>query len=310
MNRAIITGATGTIGIALIEKLVEEGMEVLVLCHKNSQRIESIPKSPLVHVNECDMSDYGNFNLKNEEKFDVFYHLAWSNTTGEGRNNMEAQIQNIEYTLDAVNLADRMGCKVFVGAGSQAEYGRSDEKLNGKTPTFPENGYGMAKLCAGQMSRIECSRRKIKHIWTRILSVYGPYDGKNSMISSLISSLLENKSPALTKGEQRWDYLYCKDAANALYLLGEKGIDGKIYCIGSGEAKPLKEYILEIGKVINPQVELGFGKIEYSNNQVMNLCADISELTEDTGFEPKVKFSDGIKETINWIKGEKRNAED
>ena len=95
-----------------------------------------------------------------------------------------------------------------------------------------------------------------------------------------------------------------------MYLLGEKGIDGKIYCIGSGEAKPLKEYILEIGKVINPQVELGFGKIEYSNNQVMNLCADISELTEDTGFEPKVKFSDGIKETINWIKGEKRNAED
>ena len=57
-------------------------------------------------------------------------------------------------------------------------------------------------------------------------------------------------------------------------------------------------------------MELGFGKIEYSNNQVMNLCADISELTEDTGFEPKVKFSDGIKETINWIKGEKRNAED
>ena len=308
MNRVIITGATGTIGIALIQKFIEEGIEVLALCHTNSKRIKSIPKSHLVHIDECDMSNYKNYSYN--EKFDVFYHLAWSNTTGQNRNNIEAQVKNIEYTIDAVKLADRLGCKVFVGAGSQAEYGRVDEKLTALTPAFPENGYGMAKLCAGRMSRIECNKRNMKHIWARILSVYGPCDWENALIPLLITNLLEGKSPNLTKGEQKWDYIYCKDAANALYLLGEKGINGKTYCIGSGEDRLLKEYILQIRNLINSNVELGFGKIEYSDKQVMNLCADISELSKDTGFKPRIKFEEGIKETIRWIKREKKYAKD
>lgn len=72
----------------------------------------------------------------------------------------------------------------FVGAGSQAEYGRVNHALTPDTPCFPENGYGMAKLCAGQMSRVECEKLGLVHIWPRILSVYGPYDGKNAMITT------------------------------------------------------------------------------------------------------------------------------
>lgn len=74
-----------------------------------------------------------------------------------GRNDMPAQIENIRYTIDAVRTAAAMGCRVFVGTGSQAEYGRVDGVLRADTPTNPENGYGMAKLCAGQMSRTEAA---------------------------------------------------------------------------------------------------------------------------------------------------------
>lgn len=84
---------------------------------------------------------------------DAFFHLAWAHTIGAGRNDMPAQIENIRYTIDAVRTAAAMGCRVFVGTGSQAEYGRVDGVLRADTPTNPENGYGMAKLCAGQMSR-------------------------------------------------------------------------------------------------------------------------------------------------------------
>ena len=77
-------------------------------------------------------------------------------------------------------------CQVFIGAGSQAEYGRVEGVLTAQTPCFPENGYGMAKLCAGQMSRVECQTLGMAHIWTRILSVYGPHDGPATMILSLI----------------------------------------------------------------------------------------------------------------------------
>ena len=112
-----------------------------------------------------------------EMPYDVFYHFAWGGTTGDGRNDCEIQEKNIRYALDAAALAKRFGCSAFVGAGSQAEYGRVEGNLNSQTPAFPENGYGMAKLCAGQMTRLYCRQAGMRHVWTRILSIYGPGDG-------------------------------------------------------------------------------------------------------------------------------------
>ena len=65
---------------------------------------------------------------------------------------MELQNNNVKYALQAVKAAKELGCTRFVGAGSQAEYGRVEGTLTPDTPAFPENGYGIAKLCAGQMT--------------------------------------------------------------------------------------------------------------------------------------------------------------
>jgi nucleoside-diphosphate-sugar epimerase len=169
-------------------------------------------------------------------------------------------------------------------------------------PAFPENGYGMAKLCAGQMTRVECEKRGLRHIWTRILSVYGEYDGSATMVMSTIGKLLRGEKPSCTAGEQMWDYIYAKDAGRAFYLLGESGIAGKTYCIGSGSARPLRQYIEEIRNAVNPKAEIGFGDVPYSEKQVMYLCADISDLTADTGFLPEYTFEQGIRETVDWVK--------
>lgn len=305
MKKIVLTGPTGSIGVALIEYCIKEEVEVYAICRKNSGRLGNIPKNPLVHIVECNLSEMNSLNSSDIPRCDVFYHFGWDATIGDGRNNMNLQLKNVQYTLDAVELAGRLGCRTFVGAGSQAEYGRFEGKLNGSVPTFPENGYGIAKLCAGQMSRIECEKRNMSHIWTRILSVYGPYDSDKTMIVTTIKKLLNGECPSLTKGEQKWDYLYSADAAKALYLLGEKGKHGKVYCIGSGTARMLIEYIKILRDKINPDAELGIGEIPYGENQVMYLCADIQELVEDTGFAPEVPFEQGIENTIEWIK--KRN---
>jgi nucleoside-diphosphate-sugar epimerase len=204
--------------------------------------------------------------------------------------------------LDAVKAADEMGCKTFIGAGSQAEYGRFEGKLNASVPAFPENGYGIAKLCAGQMTRMECEKRGLRHIWTRVLSAYGPYDGSATVVVSTTVKLLRGEKPSCTAGEQMWDFLYAKDAGRAFYLLGESGIAGKTYCIGSGIARPLREYIEKIRDAVDPKASVGFGDVPYSPKQVMYLCADISELTADTGFTPEYTFEQGIRETVDWIK--------
>lgn len=303
MMRAIITGATGTIGSALIRELISCGVEVLVLTRKESKRNESIIKHPLLSVKYCSLEELREIQNDTGKRYDIFYHLAWAGAAGSGRNDMYLQNQNVKTALDAVGAAHRFGCRMFIGAGSQAEYGRVEGQLRPDTPVFPEMGYGYAKLCAGQMTREYSHQLNMQHIWVRILSVYGPNDGMQSMVMSTINKLRAREIPELTKGEQLWDYLYSRDAARALRLLGEKGRDGKVYVLGSGSAKPLAEYIKIIRDVVAPKQDIALGAIPYGEKQVMYLCADIEDLKRDTGFKPQYSFNDGIVETVKWVEG-------
>ena len=299
IRSAVITGPTGAVGTALCKLLAQEQITVWAVVRPESKRSGHLKEIDGVHIISCDASQLS--QLSGIEA-DAFFHLAWAKTTGQGRNDMPAQIDNIRYTIDAVHAASRLGCKVFIGAGSQAEYGRVNHALTPDTPCFPENGYGMAKLCAGQMSRTECEKLGIEHIWPRILSVYGPHDGMGSMVSSVIRTLLKGECPALTAGEQIWDFLYADDAARALYLLALYGKSGAVYPLGSGQARPLKDYITMLRDAIDPSLLLGFGEIPYGDKQVMHLEADISALQRDTGFAPQTDFAAGIRKTIEWVR--------
>lgn len=303
MKKAIVTGPTGAIGTALIRQLVDNNVEVYAICRRFSNRVDKIVNSSLVHIIRCDLKELDQLpELMDERGFDVFYHLGWDGTFGDSRNNVEGQLNNVAYTIAAVEAAHRLECKKFVGAGSQAEYGNVDGILTAQTPTFPTNCYGMAKLFAGQVSRVRCNQLDIEHVWTRVLSVYGPNDGKNTMVMSTIAKLLTNEAPQLTKGEQTWDYLYEKDAGKAFFLIGEKGISGKTYCLGSGTSRPLYEYMNLIWHETGVETPLLLGAIPYQPNQVMHLSADISELSKDTGFVPCYSFEAGIKETIDSVR--------
>lgn len=302
MKRVVITGPTGAIGMALLQKYMETDTEVTAVCRRGSGRISNLPVSDRVKIVECNLDEIQKLPDMLNGRYDVFFHFAWACTAGEWRNDIDAQSRNIRYTMDAVEAADRLGCECFIGAGSQAEYGRYEGRLNAGVPTFPENGYGIAKLCAGQLSRIRCSQLGIRHIWFRILSVYGRYDGEQTMIMSGIRSMLKGESQEYTPAEQIWDYLYSEDAAEALYLAADKGRDGAVYCLGSGQAKPLREYIEIMRDEINPALPLKIGARPYADKQIMHLCADITDLRNDTGFVPRFEFREGIRKTIQWVK--------
>lgn len=305
IQTAVVTGPTGAIGIALCEKLLRENVTVYAVCRPGSSRIKDLPKAAALHVVECDAKELATLPQKMEGvSVDAFFHFAWAHTIGQGRNDMPAQIENIQSTIDAVHAAKALGCQVFLGAGSQAEYGRVEGLLKSDTPAFPENGYGMAKLCAGQMSRVEAKALDIDHVWVRILSVYGPHDGPMTMISGTIRKLLAGERPALTAGIQRWDYLYAGDAADAFYLAACHGRNGAVYPLGSGQAMPLKDYIIQMRDAIDPALPLGLGEVPYGPLQVMHLQADISALQADTGFVPKTPFAEGIRRTMDWVKRE------
>lgn len=303
MKRIVLIGATGAVGTALLDQCIKYGTEAYVLVRPDSKRMDRIPQAEGIRCISCSMEDMKTLDLRGLPSMDAFYFFSWEGTYGAAaRNDLDVQVKNIQYTLDAVRLAERLRCNVFVGAGTQAEYGRVDQILKPDTPCHPENGYGMAKLCAGQMSRIACEKRGIRHVWARILSIYGPRDGDGSMVSCTIRDCINDKTPQFTKGEQLWDYLYSADAGEAFYRMGKSGRDKAVYVLGSGKAKRLREYIEIICKTVNPEVVPVFGTVPYTDQQVMHLQADLSALTADTGFEPKVSFEEGIQYTAAWMK--------
>lgn len=305
ITRAVLTGATGMIGATLVQTLLKEGVEVWALVRRSSARISHLPVNDKLHLIDTELSELEQLTQHMEklpQKADAFFHLGWEGTYGVSRNDVYLQHRNIKYTLDAVKLASRLNCEVFVGAGSQAEYGRCHDIIHPTTPAFPETGYGIGKLCAGQMSRNLCRQLGIRHIWARIFSVYGPMDQDYTMVMSGIYQLLRGERPRYTKGEQLWDYIYAEDAAKALYLAAWKGTDQSVYCIGSGQVCPLKEYIFAIRDAVDVNASIGLGEIPYPDGQVMYLQADIKTLTEDTGFIPSVSFEEGIQKTVQWCR--------
>lgn len=209
MKNVLITGPTGEVGLALVNELLQRDIRVHVIVRPNSQRSDRLPSHKLLSVITCSLSELEklseNTKLQNEE-IDTFYHLGWDHS--RDHYNVDAHYKNIEYTLSAVRLAKALNITTFIGAGSQAEYGRVEGKLSPGTPAFPDTAYGMAKLCAGQMSRLLCKQLQIRHIWPRILSVYGPGDAESTMVISTIRKLLNKEKPSLTKGDQEWDFLF------------------------------------------------------------------------------------------------------
>ena len=113
------------------------------------------------------------------------------------------------------------------------------------------------------MSRVTCSQLGIRHVWARILSVYGPYDTERSMVMSTINKIISGEVPNFTPAEQLWDYMYSEDTAAALISLAERGKDGGIYCLGSGKAAPLSTYIECIRDAVDSKAELGIGNLPY-----------------------------------------------
>ena len=123
MKKVIITGATGMIGIGLIECLLKNNIEILAIIKDNSHRKSNLPVNSKLKILECNLENLKDIEIQKND-YDVFYHFAWDGTFGNDRNDSEKQRKNIDYTLDAVRLAKKCGCKTFIGAGSQAEFGR------------------------------------------------------------------------------------------------------------------------------------------------------------------------------------------
>jgi len=304
IRKVAMTGGTGPIGMALIQRLLAEDIDILLLQRPGSLRTKWLPQNRHIQIAfyglESLQDVFSNPSEGNND-FDVFFHLGWANTYKTDRERLDRQFANVEYSCDAVRLAERLGCHTFIGCGSQAECGRKQEALRADTLCQPENAYGIAKLATCYATRMLCNQLGIRHIWTRVLSAYGLYDNMHSVIiSPILKKLAGERELQFTKGEQVWDFTYTYDIADALYLLALHGQADAIYPLGSGKAHLLREYLQILVEKLQMQGLANFGAIPYADKQIMYLAADNNAIYQDTGWTPSTGFEDGINKVIRF----------
>ncbi len=296
MNTCIITGATSMLGLATLKECIRNNVRVVALSRAGSHRKICLPKSDLVSFIECDLSALNEIAVP-RGTYDVFYHFGWGYTDRNNRNNPILQNKNISYTLDAVELAHRAGCKKFVGAGSQAEYGFKDDVITEDTFISPETCYGIAKYAAGRLAEELCKQYGMLCIWTRTFSVFGINDGANAMIPYALGQFIKGEKAYFSEGTQMWDYLYEDDAGQYFYLLGDKMNESGVIHVASGDHRLLKSYIMEMADVLNATDGNGMFQYELTasvGRKPKGIQPDVSKLRRITGYMPKVSFKEGI----------------
>lgn len=270
-----ITGASSFIGVELSRYLSDNGHEIIAMSRRANEYLEEIAKDGHLQVFRADMQTLP--ELAKDINADVFVHLAWAGTTHEERNNPAVHEENVRLSLECVKLAKRMGCKLYVDAGSQAEYGIVPGIITEATPCSPFSAYGKGKFKMYQESSALTKELGLKYIHLRILSVYGENDHDETLIKDTLKKLKEGSVVEMRSGGQKWNYVYVKDAARQIAVLSinaisDEAFSQEVYNIASNDTRKLQDFIIVMKGITSSSSELIFGG--YNPERDVNLNPD------------------------------------
>lgn len=298
MKKAIVTGGMGFIGSNLVRELHKQDVYVIIV----DKFIGDAVDDDTTRYIRCELSEIKQLpELVSDRDIDIVFHLAWQGVADADSGNYAVQLANVQAALDLIDAAKQMQIPSFLGAGSLHEIEARIEMKAEKPICNPRFAYKAAKYAAHGLAKAKAGENGIRFLWPLITNTFGYGDRSNRLINYFIRSVQSGQSPSLSAGKQIYDFIYITDLAHAIYLVGEKGIDGKDYMLGSGNLRPLRAWLEEAGDVIDPSVSLGFGDIQSNVISVPEEDFRYQSLFKDTGFSPDVSFTDGVRLTAKWL---------
>ncbi len=299
MTKVIVSGANGFVGGALTRELVANGVRVVALDMEGHNN--NLPESDLVEFYPFALDNAAELleRLKDRD-FDTFYHFAWAGSAGPARADTSLQLKNAQWTVDCLRLAKELGCSRFVNAGSIMELETIKAVFNAGNKPGLGYIYGSGKLVAHTMCKSVAADIGIDLVWAMITNAYGVGERSPRMVNTTIQKCIRGEAPQFTAGTQNYDFVYIDDVARAFRLIGENGKPFNEYLIGSSNAKPLKEFLLEMKEAIAPDLDFIFGDIPFTGvNQPLE-DFDCSKTEQDTGFKAEISFGEGCRRTRDW----------
>ena len=306
MKKAIVTGATGFIGSAFVQYLINQGVKVLALGRKHLDKINDEKRKRLdgARYINLDMSCILNLRSKIdsigwESGSDcVFFNLAWSGEDRLSDMNIEAQMRNVNESVSALEVACQIGCNRFIQVGTMEEaFTHRYLDLDYRKHAFFNRHvvYSVAKIAAKQSLEVRASQLGIDFIYILHSHVMGPHDDKDSFLQMTLLKLIDCDELIFSTGEQLFDVVSLEDCALGYYLICQKGIPGKVYWVGSGNPQPLRSYVERMYALYPSGNVMQFGKFPYNDVILSKESFSIAALVEDTGYSPSMTFEQTVK---------------
>jgi UDP-glucose 4-epimerase len=308
MKTALVTGGAGFIGSHLTKSLLADGYKVRVLDNYSTGRVENLQECYRdIEIIEGDIRD-PEAVARSIKKVDFIFHLAAQiSVVASMKDPAECFDINVTGTNLILQQAARNGVEKVIISSSAAVYGNQDilpiKELSLLKPLSPyAASKQMDEILAGLYSRAY----NLPVICLRYFNVFGTRQNPDSpyaaAIPIFISQMLSNKNPILYgDGGQTRDFIYISDVVRANILAAKNGpADGAIINICTGKQVTILELIEELQKFIpgSPAIQ----KEPARSGDIYHSYGSPKLAKKIISFESEVKFSEGIKRTIEWMK--------
>lgn len=293
MKTILVTGGTGLIGKESIPFLLENDFNIYILTTNLSNLEKS---SKFVKYIYCNIFDFNQVEkIFDAVKPEYLLHFAWL-STGLFDNNI-----NYKYLIASLHLLEcfyQNDGKRFVGAGTYAEYGSSNEILTELHPTNPYNSYSFCKDSFNKIASVFCKKNGISYAWARVFSAFGLEQDSRRLTGDIIKHFLNNELLTIRNSSLIRDYIYSKDAANAFVSLLSSTVEGNVnICSGTGVS--IRDFTSTFGSVFKKSNLIRYE--DNTTNQPNRVIGDPCRLINEVGFKPKYSLYDSIMDIYNTL---------
>jgi len=303
----IVTGGAGFIGSHLVEKLVEEGSNVIVIDDFSNGSLENLKKvKDEVKIVRRDVSKFDGVDIKRD--IDGIFHLACHPRSFSLSDPIRDLVVNAMGMLRILGFAKRQKCKVIFTSNSgiygEPRYLPIDENhsLDPKTP------YDANKLVAEHYCQIYNRTYGIPTAIARLATVYGPRQkvnielGWKPVIAEFVSKILADKAPTIFgDGKQTRDFIYVSDVVEGLLRMYQsKEAEDEIFNLSTETETNINQLLEIVNKLAHKNIEPKHGPP--SIGDIRRMYISRSKCKTILGWKPKTSLIEGIQETMKWHK--------
>jgi len=320
--RVLVTGGASFIGSHLVDALLERGAKVRVADNLSSGKKENLEahlEAGAMEFLKADLLDESTLR-KAVRGMNVVFHLA-ADHGGRGYVDLHQAACATNLTLDGLlfRACHKQGVEKVVYASSGCVYPNflqtNPEEILYLTedkagpPCDADNMYGWAKLMAEMTLRAYYKDWGMKSASCRYFTVYGPRGHENHAVIAMIARAFIKQNPFVVwgNGEQIRNWTYVDDIVSGTLRAAEVIDDGTAINLGTMERIRVLDAVREVLRYTGRQAEIELHP-EMPTGP-MNRVADNSLARKLLGWEPEVKFMDGLHRTIDWYFSTKSPAQ-